>query len=100
VEAEGSNGGSLLQIRKKMTEIMAREASTCDLKELVLKFIPESIGKDIEKVRTALPCPFTNFRTRCYSSGPSAFISYRASVHLHPCVACRRGNVLSWLHRK
>lgn len=33
-----------------MTEIMVREASTCDMKELVLKFIPESIGKDIEKV--------------------------------------------------
>lgn len=31
-------------IRKKMTEIMTREASSCDLKELVGKFIPESIG--------------------------------------------------------
>mmetsp|Transcript_11905 Transcript_11905/g.35629 ORF Transcript_11905/g.35629 Transcript_11905/m.35629 type:complete len:263 (+) Transcript_11905:159-947(+) len=36
-------------IRKKMVEIMQREASACDLKELVGKFIPESIGKDIEK---------------------------------------------------
>lgn len=36
-------------IRKKMVEIMAREASSCDLKELVAKFIPEAIGKDIEK---------------------------------------------------
>jgi hypothetical protein len=43
-----------------MTEIMAREASTCDLKELVLKFIPESIGKDIEKVRTLPSPPFTS----------------------------------------
>ena len=32
------------QIRKKMVEIMTREASACDLKELVGKFIPESIG--------------------------------------------------------
>ena len=31
-------------IRKKMVEIMTREASSCDLKELVGKFIPESIG--------------------------------------------------------
>ena len=31
-------------IRKKMVEIMQREASSCDLKELVGKFIPESIG--------------------------------------------------------
>eukprot|EP00775_Hariotina_reticulata_P002662 gene2662-2962_t len=36
-------------IRKKMVEIMSREASSCDLKELVAKFIPEAIGKDIEK---------------------------------------------------
>lgn len=32
-------------IRKKMVEIMQREASSCDLKELVGKFIPESIGE-------------------------------------------------------
>eukprot|EP00732_Lithocolla_globosa_P005884 Lithocolla_globosa_v1_NODE_6413_length_1091_cov_4913.277992.p1 type:complete len:260 gc:universal NODE_6413_length_1091_cov_4913.277992:62-841(+) len=37
------------QIRKKMTEIMTREATTVDLKDLVLKFIPEVIGKEIEK---------------------------------------------------
>lgn len=28
-----------------MVEIMTREASSCDLKELVGKFIPEAIGK-------------------------------------------------------
>jgi small subunit ribosomal protein S3Ae len=32
-----------------MVEIMANQASTCDLKELVSKFIPEVIGKEIEK---------------------------------------------------
>lgn len=37
------------QIRKKMFDIMTREASTCDLKDLVVKFIPEGIGKQIEK---------------------------------------------------
>jgi len=37
------------QIRKKMHEIMVREASTVDLHELVLKFIPETIGREIEK---------------------------------------------------
>eukprot|EP00736_Rhodelphis_marinus_P014026 Rmarinus@m.25984 len=36
-------------IRKKMTAIMEREASNCDLKDLVKKFIPESIGREIEK---------------------------------------------------
>ncbi len=36
-------------IRKKMVDIMYREASGVDLKDLVSKFIPEAIGKDIEK---------------------------------------------------
>jgi len=37
------------EIRKKMMEIMTREAASCDLKELVQKFIPEAIGREIEK---------------------------------------------------
>jgi small subunit ribosomal protein S3Ae len=36
-------------IRKKMVELMTREAESCDLKDLVAKFIPESIGREIEK---------------------------------------------------
>ncbi|RKP13945.1 putative S-phase-specific ribosomal protein cyc07 [Piptocephalis cylindrospora] len=36
-------------IRKKMFDIIQKEASTCDLKELVLKLIPEVIGRSIEK---------------------------------------------------
>lgn len=36
-------------IRKKMEEIMTREASVVDLNELVRKFIPEVIGSQIEK---------------------------------------------------
>ncbi|GCC37300.1 hypothetical protein chiPu_0015803, partial [Chiloscyllium punctatum] len=36
-------------IRKKMVEIMTREVQTNDLKEIVNKLIPDSIGKDIEK---------------------------------------------------
>ncbi|KFK37895.1 hypothetical protein AALP_AA3G043200 [Arabis alpina] len=37
------------QIRRKMRDIMIKEASSVDLKELVKKFIPEAIGKEIEK---------------------------------------------------
>lgn len=36
-------------IRKKMREIMTREATSCELQELVNKFIPEVIGKEIQK---------------------------------------------------
>lgn len=43
------------QIRKKMMDIMQKEASTVDLNELVAKLIPEIIGKEIEKV-SCLKC--------------------------------------------
>lgn len=36
-------------IRTKMTDIMSREVTNCNLKTLVSKLIPNSIGKDIEK---------------------------------------------------
>jgi len=36
-------------LRAKMREVMVREASSCSLRELVLKFIPEAIGTMIEK---------------------------------------------------
>ncbi len=37
-------------IRKKMFEVIGREVSSCDIKEVVAKLIPDSIGKEIEKV--------------------------------------------------
>jgi small subunit ribosomal protein S3Ae len=37
------------QIRKKMTDIMSREASSCTLSQLTAKLIPEVIGREIEK---------------------------------------------------
>jgi len=36
-------------IRKKMVDIMTRESTTVELKDLVVKFIPEGIGKQIER---------------------------------------------------
>jgi small subunit ribosomal protein S3Ae len=37
-----------------MVEIMINQASSCDLKELVRKFIPEMIGKEIEKATSSI----------------------------------------------
>eukprot|EP01117_Protostelium_nocturnum_P010902 TRINITY_DN3936_c0_g1_i1.p1 TRINITY_DN3936_c0_g1~~TRINITY_DN3936_c0_g1_i1.p1 ORF type:complete len:258 (+),score=78.99 TRINITY_DN3936_c0_g1_i1:85-858(+) len=37
------------QIRRKMMDIMTKEATTSELKDLVKKFIPEAIGKQIER---------------------------------------------------
>lgn len=36
-------------IRKKMFEIITKEVTTCELKDVVSKLIPDSIGKEIEK---------------------------------------------------
>merc|ERR1712167_420541 len=44
-----AQAGQVRAIRKKMEEIMTKAVSECDLKELVAKFIPEVIGKEIEK---------------------------------------------------
>jgi small subunit ribosomal protein S3Ae len=44
-----AQGGQIRQIRKKMIDILTKEATACDLKDLVQKFIPEAIGKEIEK---------------------------------------------------
>merc|ERR1719223_893503 len=44
-----ANSSQQKLIRKKMREIMAKEASSSDLNELVKKLIPEVIGKEIEK---------------------------------------------------
>lgn len=37
------------EIRRKMFEVVQREATSCDLKQLVQKLIPEVIGREIEK---------------------------------------------------
>jgi len=44
-----AQSAQIRKIRKKMVDIMAKEASTCQLRDLVKKLIPESIGKEIEK---------------------------------------------------
>jgi len=36
-------------IRKKMGDIIVRESANCDMKQLFEKFVPESIGKQIER---------------------------------------------------
>merc|ERR1712137_681832 len=44
-----AQSAQIRKIRKKMVTIMANEAGTVQLRELVKKLIPESIGKEIEK---------------------------------------------------
>lgn len=49
-----AQAGQIRQIRKKMVDIITTEASKCDLRELVHKFIPEMIGTEIEKACTGV----------------------------------------------
>merc|ERR1712118_259227 len=58
-----ANAAQQKLIRQKMREIMTREATTCDLKELVNKFIPEVIGKEIEKACSGI-FPLQNVAVR------------------------------------
>ena len=44
-----AKSSQIREIRAKMVEIMRREAEGSELKELVQKFVPESIGREIEK---------------------------------------------------
>ncbi|XP_058088750.1 small ribosomal subunit protein eS1-like [Magnolia sinica] len=44
-----AQSSQIRQIRRKIRKIMVNQATPCDLKELVQKFIPEVIGKEIEK---------------------------------------------------
>merc|ERR1711972_314475 len=44
-----AQSAQIRKIRKKMTDVMTNEASKVQLRELVKKLIPESIGKEIEK---------------------------------------------------
>ena len=37
-----------------MNKIMVNEATSCDLKDLVCKFIAKSVGKEIEKATTSI----------------------------------------------
>merc|ERR1712070_1346259 len=47
------------RIRKKMVEVMQKEASKSMLRDLVKKLIPEALGKEIEKATRAI-CPIQN----------------------------------------
>ncbi|PPR97897.1 hypothetical protein GOBAR_AA22771 [Gossypium barbadense] len=48
-----AQSSQIRRIRRKMREIMTAQATSCDLKELVQKFIPEMIGKEIEKATSS-----------------------------------------------
>jgi hypothetical protein len=70
------------EIRKKMFEIMTREATSCDLKELVQKFIPEAIGREIEKAtRSIYPLQNVYIRKAKILKAPKFDVSKLLELH-------------------
>jgi hypothetical protein len=78
------------QIRKKMVEIITRETQSCDLKELVQKFIPELIGKEIEKATAGIyPLQNTFVRKVKILKSPKFDLGKLMEVS-QPCLSCWR----------
>mmetsp|Transcript_5849 Transcript_5849/g.17545 ORF Transcript_5849/g.17545 Transcript_5849/m.17545 type:complete len:272 (-) Transcript_5849:63-878(-) len=76
------------KIRKQMVDIMQRESSSCDLKELVNKFIHEFIGKEIEKACESIyPLQDVYIRKVKILRAPKFDISKLMDMHGGPDVA-------------
>jgi small subunit ribosomal protein S3Ae len=77
-----AQSSQIRQIRRKMSEIMVREAQSCDLKELVAKFIPEVIGKEIEKATSGIyPLQNTYIRKVKILKAPKFDLTKLMEVH-------------------
>ncbi|KAI9714759.1 MAG: ribosomal 40S subunit protein S1B [Bogoriella megaspora] len=69
-------------IRKKMIDIMQREASSCTLTQLVTKLIPEVIGREIEKSTQGI-YPLQNVHVRKVKLLKSPKFDLGALLSLH-----------------
>jgi small subunit ribosomal protein S3Ae len=78
-------------IRKKIFDIINKEASNCDLKELVQKLIPEVIGKEIEKQCQGI-FPLQNVHTRKVKILKSPKFDLGKLLELHADVAQDTGS--------
>lgn len=80
------------QIRKKMVDVITREVSSCELKSVVDKLIPEVIGKEIEK-RTEGVYPLQNVIVRKVKllRAPKLDLAKLAEIHAAVPVAADAG---------
>jgi small subunit ribosomal protein S3Ae len=70
------------EIRKKMFEIITRDASSGDLKAWVLKFLPEAIGREIEKAsRSIYPLQNVYIRKAKILKAPKFDVSKLLELH-------------------
>jgi small subunit ribosomal protein S3Ae len=67
-KATYARASQIRSIRKKMTDIMTKEAQSCTLSQLVTKLIPEVIGREIQKSTQGI-YPLQHVRcTPCYKT--------------------------------
>ena len=77
-----AQSSQIREIRKKMFEIMNREASSVDLLSLVQKFIPEAIGREIEKAaRSIYPLQNVYVRKAKILKAPKFDVSKLMEIH-------------------
>lgn len=77
-----AQSSQIREIRKKMFEIMIREASNVDLLALVQKFIPEAIGREIEKAtRGIYPLQNVYIRKAKILKAPKFDVSKLLEIH-------------------
>ncbi|KAF8529064.1 S-phase-specific ribosomal protein cyc07 [Hysterangium stoloniferum] len=77
-----AQSAQIREIRKKMFEIMIREASSVDLLTLVQKFIPEAIGREIEKAtRNIYPLQNVYVRKVKILKSPKFDVSKLLDIH-------------------
>lgn len=87
------------EIRKKMFEIMTREATSCDLKELVQKFIPEAIGREIEKAsRSIYPLQNVYVRKAKIIKAPKFDVSKLLELHGESTDVCCLAIMFTFIH--
>ncbi|KAI4739342.1 ribosomal protein S3Ae [Aureobasidium sp. EXF-12298] len=77
-----ARSSQIRQIRKKMTDIMQREASSCTLAQLTQKLIPEVIGREIEKSTQGI-YPLQNVHVRKVKLLKSPKFDLGALLNLH-----------------
>ena len=69
-------------IRKKMVEIIQREASSCTLSQLTTKMIPEVIGREIEKATQGI-YPLQNVCYPIMTTTNLAILGYTNLIQVH-----------------
>lgn len=98
-----ARSSQIRQIRKKMVDIMQKEAQACTLSQLTNKLIPEVMGREIEKSTQGIyPLQNVGLAHGCFlcTSLCSTLLTHRIQVHIRKVKLLKQpkfdlGNLLS-----